>query len=242
MPINKVTGKGDGKQKYRVRVNYQDSSGNYKQVERACYGLDEAKELERSMLAEAVAVQEGKTLTLRMLCAEYEKSRKNEVKETTTAKSERVMELHVLPTLGDIRINKLTIPVLQKWKNGLNETEFVFRTKANIFSVFRAVLNYAVKMEYIASNPLLKVGNFKDIHFEKASFDFYTGDEFIKFIAAAEEAAKESEQKGSGNEWNYYVFFALRFIPAYAKVRYTPCDGQTMTASFSRLVVISRKR
>ena len=40
MPINKVTDKSgkpvkkDGKQKYRVRINYTDSYGNNKQIER----------------------------------------------------------------------------------------------------------------------------------------------------------------------------------------------------------------
>ena len=54
MPINKVYDKNgkpvkkDGKQKYRVRVNYTDSLGRNKQIERTAYGSDEAKHLHQS--------------------------------------------------------------------------------------------------------------------------------------------------------------------------------------------------
>ena len=49
MPINKMKDKNgklikkDGKQKYRVRINYVDIYGENKQIERKVYGLDEAK-------------------------------------------------------------------------------------------------------------------------------------------------------------------------------------------------------
>ncbi len=55
MPITKAKDKNgkfikkDGKQKYRVRVNYTDSYGNNKQIERTAYGADEAKQLEREL-------------------------------------------------------------------------------------------------------------------------------------------------------------------------------------------------
>ena len=49
MPITKVTGKKNGKQKYRVRVNYTDSFGKAQQIERTAYGLDEAKEIEQEL-------------------------------------------------------------------------------------------------------------------------------------------------------------------------------------------------
>lgn len=50
MPIYKMKGKKEGKQKYRVRINYIDSLGNAKQMDRVAYGLDEAKQLERELI------------------------------------------------------------------------------------------------------------------------------------------------------------------------------------------------
>ena len=42
MPIYKMEGKKDGLQKYRVRINYKDAFGNYKSLDRVCYGRAEA--------------------------------------------------------------------------------------------------------------------------------------------------------------------------------------------------------
>ena len=49
MPIYKMKGKKDGKQKYRVRINYIDSYGKARQIERVTYGNEEAKQLEREL-------------------------------------------------------------------------------------------------------------------------------------------------------------------------------------------------
>ena len=52
MPIYKMEGTKDGKQKYRVRINYKDSFGNDKQIDRVVYGSEEAKDLEKKLREE----------------------------------------------------------------------------------------------------------------------------------------------------------------------------------------------
>ena len=52
MPIYKEEGKKDGKQRYRVRINYTDASGKARQIDRIAYGATEAKTLERVLTAE----------------------------------------------------------------------------------------------------------------------------------------------------------------------------------------------
>ena len=80
--------------------------------------------------------------------------------------------------------------------------------KKSIFGEFRALLNYAVRMEYLIKNPLTAVGNFRDAYETKKEMDFYTADEFKKFKAAALKQAEEVEKKsGSIFEWYFYVFF-----------------------------------
>ena len=39
MPIYKTDIRKDGKQQYRVRINYTTNDGKYKQIERSAYGL-----------------------------------------------------------------------------------------------------------------------------------------------------------------------------------------------------------
>ena len=49
MAIYKLKEKKNGLQKYRVRINFTDSNGSHKQVERTAWGKDEAKEIERQL-------------------------------------------------------------------------------------------------------------------------------------------------------------------------------------------------
>ena len=65
MPIYKMTGTKDGKQKYRVRINYQDASGKNRQIDRVAYGNQEAKELERTLLHQIKSEAPARRLTLR---------------------------------------------------------------------------------------------------------------------------------------------------------------------------------
>ena len=46
MPIYKMAGRRDGKQKYRVRINFIDLLGKKRQIDRVVYGAEEAKLLE----------------------------------------------------------------------------------------------------------------------------------------------------------------------------------------------------
>lgn len=49
MPIYKMKGKKEGKQRYRVRVNFTDNEGKARQIDRVAYGLEDAKTLEREL-------------------------------------------------------------------------------------------------------------------------------------------------------------------------------------------------
>lgn len=70
MPIYKMDGKKDGLQKYRVRINFTDSSGKSKQIDRVAYGKEVAKELERQ-LAYNLSDETIKKITLQQLYDEY---------------------------------------------------------------------------------------------------------------------------------------------------------------------------
>ena len=49
IPICRMKGKKDGLQKYRVRINCKNSTGDPEQLDRVVFGLEEAKELERGL-------------------------------------------------------------------------------------------------------------------------------------------------------------------------------------------------
>ena len=221
MPINKVTDKNgklvkkDGKQKYRVRVNYTDTLGRNKQIERTAYGSDEAKRLERELSQSVKVETPAANLTVGKLYEEYIAAKRHEVRESSLDKKMSVLKNHVLAYFSDTKLDKLTAPVLQKWKQNIEELGLSIRMRKNIYGNFRAMLNFGVKMEYIAKNPLLKVGNFQAPLEEVKEMDFYTPEEFRAFIGAARKHAEENTSDISA--WGYYVFFCIAFFMGMRK-------------------------
>lgn len=238
MPIYKMDGKKNGKQKYRVRINYVDSFGKSRQTDTVVYGLDEARELERRLQNDKKEVISGGSMTLSELLAEYLDAKKSEVRETTLDKSRRILECHVIPSLGKYKLTRLNLKVLQKWKVELSKKDLALRTRQNVYKELRTLLNYAVNLEYIPSNPLLKIGNFKSTLEDKKEMDYYTADEFKQFISAAHNNAQEAEKKGNYYEWNYYVFFSIAFYTGMRKgeihgLRWSDIDGKYISVKRS---------
>lgn len=220
MPIYKMHGKKDGLQKYNVRINYISDIGKPRQLTRTVYGMDAAKELERRLEHEIKVKDETFTrkITVKQLFDEYIKAKRYEVRETTYYKTVRVLKCHIIPTLEDVRIDKLSVRILQEWKVLIQEKGLALKTKKNIFSELRTMLNYAVRMEYISRNPLTKVGNFKSTLIAKKEICFYTPEEFRKFINVAKEIALEKQEINKDlYEWNYYVFFCIAFFTGMRK-------------------------
>lgn len=221
MPIYKMDGSKNGKQKYRVIINYTDNFGNYKSIGRTTYGKGEAKELEMRLEYEAKEQPATSGITLKQLYEEYIKALTPEVRESTITGNKKVFENYVLKTLGLTQVKKLTAPILQNWKNEIEDVRTAqgkplsLRYKQNIYSIFRAVLNWGVKMDYLPQNTLVKVGNFKSGNVtEKRNVDFYTAEEYKIFSATA----KEEAIKGNTlHDWDYYVFFAIAFYTGLRK-------------------------
>lgn len=215
MPIYKVAGKKkDGLQQYRVVVNYTDVRGKYKKAERTAYGLPEAKATEIALQKEYEKGVSNLKFTVRELAEEYLKAKKFSVRETSFAKIEGNLGRYILPYVENVRIDKLTTTLLQDWKNTIERENFSIRHRQNIYSEFRALLNYAVKMEYLVKNPLLAVGNFVDpydIISPEDKIQYYTAKEFKLYIACARETAI------SITDWGYYVFFNIAFYTGMRK-------------------------
>ena len=160
MPIYKTSVKKDGLQQYRVQINYVDSYGRYRKKERTVYGLAEAKAMEHQLSSQQKNTSAH--ITVKELADEYISIKSHEWRETSLQKANQSLKNHILPTMGGYRIDKLTTKTLQAWKLSIEEKELSITTKKNLYRDFSALLNYAVKMEYISRNLLRQVGNFKD--------------------------------------------------------------------------------
>ena len=207
MPIYKTKDKRDGLTKYRVRVNYTDSRGKYHSLTRIAYGLEAAKRMEASM--QEVEHTPACNITVPELIDLYLNEKKYELRESTLDKNRRTLNRYVRPL--NIRISKLNVQNLSEWKKGINELDLKPRSKKNIFATFRSLLYWAVAKEYIPSNPLNKVGNFRNAYEEKPVLQFYTPEQYSKYSKSAYKIASET------GFYDFYVFFSIAYFTGARK-------------------------
>ncbi len=221
MPINQLKKNGKpvkdkgGRQGYRIRINFTDTSGKPQQVEKVTYGLAEAKLLEQQLNAEykdkqIVVVRK----TIQELFNEYEVYHSHETRQSSHNKAMQILRTHVLPTMANHRLDRLSKERLAEWKNSIAAQDLSIVTKKNIYQAFNSMLNYAVKLDYLQKNPLSALGTFKDANrFDKPAekLHYYTAEQFVDFLAVAKENAH------SVSEWGYYVFFAVAFYTGARK-------------------------
>lgn len=218
MPIYATGKKKDGKNQYRVTVSHTDAYGKHKQHERIVYGKAEAQQAEAQLKAQLTTASAPKRMTVGQLYEEYMEQKRQEVRATTYDKTRRNLEYAVLPTFADAPLEKLNAQMMQKWKNDIGGRDLGLTTKKNYYKEYKALLNYAVKREYIARNPLDLVGNFRTTEFAKPEeMDFYTPEEYRKYSAAAKEYAESAHASRSFSAWAYYVFFSIAFYTGMRK-------------------------
>lgn len=235
MPIYKTGKVKDGKQQYRVKFNYVDCNGNYKQLSRCVYGSAEAKFAEKELQNLASEREIPQKITVGQLYDEYIESKTYEMRESSLAKKQSILKNHILPFFEKTRLDKLNTPLLQRWKNSIAEQDKKIATKKNAYKEFSAMLNYAVKCDYLPSNPLLKIGNFKDAYnFEKHEdkIQYYTASEFRLFMASA------ANHLNNVIDYGYYTFFAIAFYTGMRKgeinaLRWSDIDGHILSVNRS---------
>lgn len=234
MPVYKMPGSKDGKQKYRVRINYTDKSGKQHQLDRVAYGSTEAKMLESQLLREYGKGGDAANarMTVQELYDAYMAAKKHEVRATTYDKTRRNLKRYVLPILGNHRLDRLNAAALQNWKQNIAGAGLTVTTQQNQYTELRTMLNFAVKMEYLPRNPLISVGNFKDTDFTppKDKLHYYTPEQFLKYIAAARTYA---EAENTLAAWGYYVFFAIAYYTGMRKgeinaLKWSDIDGSVI--------------
>lgn len=236
-----MKGSKDGKQKYRVRINYIDNEGKSRQIDRVAYGSAEAKEAERLLQYQIKQSAPESKITLHKLYDEYIKASSSRIRETSLDKAKSNLEKHVIDSLGEIKLDKLRPAVLQKWKNEMEEKEIYegkklsLVTKQNVYAYFNALLNFAVKMEYLKDNPMKKIGNFKSSTEIKKEMDYYTPEEYHKY---SEEALRMAQEDDNNRLYDYYVFFSIAFYTGLRKgeinaLKWTDIDGDYLTVSRS---------
>lgn len=227
MPIYKTGKSKDGRAGYRVVVNYTDAQGNYKQRSKIAYGLTDAKQAEIELSSRSS--ESSGSMTVEELFEQYIASCSHDIRASTLDKRIRILKLHVLPKLGKTKLSRLTVAVLQAWRDDLAQTELKTVTLNNIYRELNAMLNFAERVELVPKNLLKKVKNFRDPYFEAEpeKLHYYTVEQWRLFEATL--IADAAEQ----SDWRYYVLFSVLFYSgtrkgeAYA-LKWSDIDGSVM--------------
>lgn len=170
-------------------------------------------------------------MTVQSLFDEYEVYHSHETRKTSHDSAMRNLRYRVLPTMAEYRLDRLSQSVLAQWKNAIAADENLsITTKKNAYAAFVAMLNYAVKMEYLVRNPLSALGNFKDAEAIEKPADtlhYYTAEQFKAFISVAKEKSQ------TVTDWGYYVFFCIAFYTGARKgeinaLKWSDIDGNIL--------------
>ena len=116
----------------------------------------EAVRLERQLRFQA-ADGSGAAVTLRQLVDEWRASRPR-LAPTTVVNYRDNLENHILPVLGDRKVSELRPRLIAAFLRHLSDEQSLApATVRKVRTVLSAVMSYGVAMEYVESNPVMKV-------------------------------------------------------------------------------------
>ncbi|WP_164683365.1 site-specific integrase [Streptococcus hyointestinalis] len=108
---------------------------------------------------------------------EWFRTYQDTVERTTSVRTDDIFRLHILPTLGNVAISKITPWQCQEF---ITEKGKTFRNIKQIKSYASQVFSFAVKMKLIAENPMRDVTLPK--REQKQSDNFFNVDELHEFL------------------------------------------------------------
>jgi integrase len=78
---------------------------------------------------------------------------KYDVKPTTYSNYVRLIKRHIIPNLGDLKLQEITHEIIQEFVYQLVEQKFASGTIRNIFNIVKKALQVAVRRNYLIDNP-----------------------------------------------------------------------------------------
>lgn len=171
--------------KWYVQFWYTDYNGTKKKKMKR--GFDKKKEAQNYEAEFKLTTSGSSEITFKSLVNDYLEDSSHRFRETTIENKKYLIETKILPFFGDMPINKIDAITVRKWQNFVlkqttKEGKKLSQTYIkSINNQLSAVLNYAVKFYNLPNNPVHKTGSIGKKNAE--SMDFWTVDEFEKFIA-----------------------------------------------------------
>lgn len=156
----------------------------------------EALEWEHSIL---LAAKADMSMKLADFVDLYFRDKETELKARTVRNKRYMIEQHVVPMLGDKPMDGITPADIIQWQNYIRSKGFKETYQRMLQNQLTALFTHATKIYNLKDNPCAKVKRIGKADADKKQLQFWTLDEFNKFIATFEEGSR------------YHVLFDLLF-------------------------------
>ena len=168
------------------KCNYRDVFGNIKtQKSKKFATKEEAVKAEAKFLI-SIGEAKVKSLTFNDVYNEYIEKKKLKVRPQTIIKNENLYK-YISSSLGNIKIEKLTLDKYEKFKCELNNTKLGTDYKNRIHKFVISLINYS-DTYYNVDNKVPKVaGGFTDPLEKKKEMEIYTPSEFEQFVSVIDD-------------------------------------------------------
>ena len=138
-----------------VQAGRDPLTGQRRQLSGSAASKAEASRLERALLAQA-AERVAPRITLRQVVAEWWQSGPR-LAPSTRANYRMNLDRHILPLLGSRQVSEIRPRLVASFLVHLADKGLAPGTVRKVRTVLSAVMSYAVAMEYVESNPVMKV-------------------------------------------------------------------------------------
>lgn len=194
---------GEIRYEFQVYLGTDEATGKQMRTTRRGFKTKKEAELELARIKLQVASGEYRKERAETFKEVYELwllQYENTVEQSTFVKTVSLFNNHILPSIGEYKIEKITVDICQK---AVNDWAKKLKNISKVKAYASRVFNFAVKREFIQKNPFdlveLPRKRNKQLSDETDEKNFYTREQLIEFLSCLE---KETNVKA-------YVLFRL---------------------------------
>ena len=176
----------DGR-KWIFQTRYTDLSGNVKKYKsRKFHTKKEAQEAERLFFLELDKYRPDNNMTFRDLYLAFYKYQEDKVKETTI--HTYLDRMRYMQYLDNVKVKDFNLQHYEMWRKKILECKLSTRTRNYIYKFLKTIMNFGTKWYGLNFNHIYpKMTNFTDQNERKKEMDFWTHEEFKKFISVEDD-------------------------------------------------------
>ena len=173
--------------KFCFTLRYTDIYGNTKQY--TSKGYDTKKEAEIEEAKFRIKAQEKKisstNITFKQIEMEYLEYIKKYIKVQTLKKTEN--EIKKLEPLDNVKINDFNVQLWKQFQIYLDKQNYAVEYKNKIIGLLKRLIRYSNKFYNTSDYMLNYIENYKRVNEMKKEMQFFTYEEFKKFISVVDE-------------------------------------------------------